>query len=73
MNADYSNPSNDSQRTCKNSPYASWLVNGSSWTRSAETSGMVWIFDSTGTLGPGAGQYNSEGVRPVITISKSLL
>ena len=66
--------------TCANSKHKSWLVNGKYWwTRSAEStnSNDIWIVCKSGTL-----SYDNYGsrygsgyvsVRPVITISKSIL
>ena len=75
MNADYSYPSDTSERTCNNSANKSWIVNGQNyWTRSASTGSIyyVWYVYTSGGLGNGD-YYNNRGVRPVITISKSLL
>ena len=72
MNADYSY---DGSETCENSANASWIVNGRSyWTRSAvtNTSSLVWTGSPSGRLYDSNYGY-SYGVRPVITISKSLI
>ena len=62
-------------RTCTNSPYSSWLLNGQSWfTRSAY---YYWVehlmmMKSNGTLI--FANYNSTvGIRPTLTISKETL
>ena len=61
--------------TCNNSEHSEWLVNGQYWwTRSADSEGSsdVWMMYDDGILY--TDYYNFPiGVRPVITISKSLL
>ena len=61
--------------TCSTSANASWIVNGQKyWTRSAypNTSFYVWYVYTSGDL-DNYYYYYSFGVRPVITISKSLI
>ena len=73
INDDYSNSSG---HTCANSEYAEWLVNGDNWwTRSADptSSNFVWFVYSNGGLNYNSYDGNEHGVRPVITISKSVL
>ena len=72
ISADYSSVSG---LTCVNSTYASWIVNGQDyWTRSASTryGDYVWYVNASGTLADYY-FYARHGVRPLITISKSLL
>ena len=70
ISADYSYVSG---LTCANSANASWIVNGQYyWTRSASSNNLVWSVFSSGELGD-IGCINRYGVRPVITISKSLI
>ena len=62
--------------TCNNSEHSEWLVNGQYWwTRSAYSEGSIslWIVDDDGSLGSHRGYIINDGVRPVITISKSLI
>ena len=65
------------EETCVNSEYSSWLINGQSWwTKSASSNGApthVWYFRYDGILDSGAGTNISNGVRPVITISKDTI
>lgn len=61
--------------TCTSSEHSEWLVNGQGWwTRSANSgsSASMWFMNDGGSLSHG-NFYYSYGVRPVITISKSLL
>ena len=72
INDDYSY-TND--LTCANSEHNSWLVNGQYWwTRSADpnNSNYVWLVYDTGTLN-NRSYITNCGVRPVITIPKSLI
>ena len=77
MNADYTEPSNASQKTCENSDKASWIINGQEyWTRSVNKSApdLVWIVNTDGKFNSYCYFCNiSCGIRPVITISKTLL
>lgn len=62
--------------TCVGSEYSDWLINGEYWwTRSAYSvsSDNVWIVNGVGS--PNYYSYTDDfsGVRPVITISKSVL
>lgn len=68
--------------TCESSSYVSWLINNRwFWTKSAYStdSGRVWVMNPGGLLYSKdwslIGYYNddSNGVRPVVTISKSSL
>ena len=72
ISADYSYSGNE---TCVNSANASWIVNGQYyWTRSANSdhSNSVWYVLASGILD--TTHYSGyRGVRPVITISKSLI
>ena len=74
IQSDYSNTG---EETCVNSEYSSWLINGQYWwTKSASSNGApthVWYFRNDGILDSGAGTNISNGVRPVITISKETL
>lgn len=72
---DYAGISDYSGRTCINSPYKSWLINGQYWwTRSASSgsSSYMWVLSAGGGLY--SNSYSRDnGVRPVITISKEIL
>lgn len=71
MTEDYSFTSNSDERTCKNSPYQSWLINGHDWwTRSVRSIDSIWYMGDKGNFT--IINYNSYvGVRPIITISKT--
>ena len=65
----------ESAKTCKDSPYASWLVNGQSWwTRSSasDNSLAVWLVAWNGGLTYGVG-LATDGVRPIVRVNKSSL
>ena len=71
----YTYKSDTSTRTCKYSAKKSWIVNKQwYWTRSVSENGSngVWYVDSSGQLNFDVYNY-AFGVRPVITISKSLI
>ena len=74
IRADYSYVSG---LTCANSANASWIVNGQGyWTRSTEPRSRdgVWDVHASGDLYVNFySNYHDYGVRPVITISKSLI
>ena len=73
INDDYSD---DTTRTCINSPYKSWLINNQYWwTRSSAVGNAVyvWFVYNTGRLTYTSYDYNGNGIRPVITIPKSAL
>lgn len=59
--------------TCTGSEHKDWLINGQYfWTRSVSSINAVWVMLSGGQLG----DYDcngSNGIRPVITISKEKL
>ena len=75
--SDYSYDNTDiDSRTCVNSPYSSWLLNGQSWwSKSAvlDNSTNAWVIRSAGTLHSNNCIKVSFGIRPVITISKETL
>ena len=61
--------------TCTGSEHSNWLINGQYWwTRTAfsDFSGSIWILFDDGDLYSNY-YYINSGVRPVITISKSLI
>ena len=73
ISADYSDVTG---LTCANSANASWIVNGQYyWTCSAGTSrsDYVWNVSTSGDLFDNSYYKQFRGVRPVITISKSLI
>ena len=59
---------------CNNSPFAEWIVNGQNcWTKSAYPHSDVdlWKVEIDGRLN-GNKHTSSNGVRPVITVSKNI-
>ena len=63
------------EKSCYDSSYAEWLINGQSWwTKSAQANSLdlVWNVSTTGYLSQ-HGSIFTHGVRPVITISKNAL
>ena len=72
INDDYSNTGIE---TCVDSEYVDWLVNGQYWwTRSVNPNGGIYIWDVrlSGDLFT-LFYNNTDGIRPVITISKEVL
>ena len=62
--------------TCTGSEHSNWLINGQYWwTRSANSdySFLIWLMYDDGSLYDSDYFSNGYGVRPVITISKSVL
>ena len=73
INDDYSD---DTTRTCINSGYKSWLINGQYWWTKSSAVGnavYVWFVYNTGKLTYTSYDYSGNGIRPVITISKDAL
>ena len=60
---------------CNDSQYGSWLVNGQNWwTKSAYPHSEIdiWKVETSGALN-GNRYTSSNGIRPVITVSKAAL
>jgi surface protein len=62
-------------KSCADSSYVDWLVNGQSWwthSANADSPDIIWNVGATGYLSQ-HGNIFSHGVRPTITISKEAL
>lgn len=67
----------DNKRSCSNSLHKNWLINNqNSWTKSSNYDSVIWIMHFNKDIVKNLDTnyyYGSNGVRPVITISKEAL
>ena len=72
---DHAYVSDIASRTCVNSPYKDWLINGQNWwTRSAYAGfgQLIWYVYDSGAVDYGTYDF-AYGIRPIITISVDAL